>query len=45
MKLCSKDFSHQPMKSMVAPRETNDSVVEFDGTGQPPPMMPSSQDD
>ena len=32
-KLCSKDVSQQPMESMVAPSESNDYVVEFDGRG------------
>ena len=41
MELCSKTFIQQPMKSMVAPNEYNASVVEFDGSGQPTPMMPS----
>ena len=44
MKFCSKAFRQQPIKYMVAPRKYNASVVEFDGSGQPPPMMPSSQD-
>ena len=44
-KLCSKDFSQQPMKYMVAPSKTNYSVVEFDGSGQPPPLLPLSCSD
>ena len=44
MKLCFKDFSQQPIKYMVAPSEYNASVVEFDGSGQPPPILPLSQD-
>ena len=40
MKLCSKDFSQQPIKSMVAPRKTNASVVEFVGSGKPPSLLP-----
>ena len=43
--LCSKDFSQKPMESMVAPIKTNDYIVEFDGSGQPPPMLTSSKDD
>ena len=43
MKLCSKAFSQQPINSMVAPRDYDASVVEFVGSGQPPPLMPSSQ--
>ena len=45
MKLCSKDFSQQPIKSMVAPRKTNNSVAEFVGSGQNPPFLPSHLDD
>ena len=44
MKFCPKDFSQQPIKYMVVPSKYNDSVVEFDGSGQPPPLLPSSQD-
>ena len=32
MKLCSKDFSQQPIESMVALSKTNASVVEFVGS-------------
>ena len=28
---------------MVAPRDANASVVEFFGSGKPPPLLPSSQ--
>ena len=45
MKLCSKDFIQQPMKSMVPPNKTNGSVVEFDGSGQLQSLLPSPQDD
>ena len=41
--LCSKAFSQQPTKYMVAPRKTDYSVVEFDGSGKRPPILPSSQ--
>ena len=43
--LCSKAFSQQPMKYMVAPNKTNASVVEYYGSGEPPLLLPSSQDD
>ena len=39
-KLCSKAFSQQPIKSMVALSDYNSSVVEFVGSGQPQPLMP-----
>ena len=42
MNLCSKAFSQQSIKSMVAPSKTNTSVVEFYGSGQPPRLLPSS---
>ena len=45
MKLCSKDFSQQSIKSMVAPSKNNASVAEFYGSEKPPPLLPSSQDD
>ena len=32
MKLCSKAFIQQPIKSMVPPIKKNDYVVEFDGS-------------
>ena len=37
MKLCSKVFSQQSIKYMVAPIKYNTSVVEFYGSVQPPP--------
>ena len=43
MKFYSKTFSQQPMKSMIVPSKTNDSVVEFDVSGKPPPLLPSPQ--
>ena len=45
MTLCFKAFSQQQMKSMVAPIKTSASAVESDGSGQPPPLLPSSQYD
>ena len=33
--------NHEPIKSMVVPSDSNASVVEFDGSGQPPPLLPS----
>ena len=45
MVLCFKAFRQQPMKSMVAPNKKNTSVVEFDGSGKPPPLLLSSQVD
>ena len=44
MKLCSKAFSQQSIKSMVSPIKSNAYVVEFDGSGQPSLLLPSSQD-
>ena len=35
MKLYSKAFSQQSIKSMIVPRKYNASIVEFDGSGQP----------
>ena len=32
------------MKSIVAPSETNSSVLKFDGNALPSPMIPSSTD-
>ena len=43
MKLCSKDFIEQAIESMVVPSDSNYVVVEFVGSGQPPPLFPSSQ--
>ena len=43
MKLCSKGFSQQPIKSMVAPGDSNAVFFEFVGSGKPPPLLPSSQ--
>ena len=40
MKFCSKASRQEPMKYMVAPSETNAYVVEFDGIGHPPPLLP-----
>ena len=45
MKLFSMPFNQQPIKSMVAPRNYNAAVVEFVDSGQPPPLLPSSQID
>ena len=45
MKLCFKAFSQQAIKYMVAPIDSNASVVEFFGSGQPPPLLLSSQPD
>ena len=42
-KLYYKAFSQQPIKYMVAPINYNADVVEFVGSGQQPPLMPSSQ--
>ena len=42
-KLFSKAFSQQPIKYMVTPSHYNSSVVEVVGSGQPPPLLPSSQ--
>ena len=44
MKLCSKAFIQQSIKYMVAPRKSNASVVEFYGSGQPPPLLTLSKD-
>ena len=30
---------------MVAPSKYNAYIVEFDGSGEPPPLLPPSQDD
>ena len=38
-KLCSNASSQQPIKSMVAPRDYNASVVEYFGGGKPPPLL------
>ena len=43
MELYSKAFIQQPIKYMVAPSDYNTAVVEFDGSGQPPLFLPSSQ--
>ena len=40
MKLCSKYFSQQPMKYMVAPSDYNADVIEFVSSGQPPSLLP-----
>ena len=45
MKLCSKNFSQQPMKYMVALSDSNASVAEFVGIGQPLQIMPSQLHD
>ena len=44
IKLCSYAFSQQSIKYMVAPIKSNASIVEFDGSGQHQPLLPSSQD-
>ena len=38
-------FLQQPIESMVAMSKTNDYVVEFDGSGQHPPLLPSPKYD
>ena len=43
MKLCSKAFIQQTIKYIVAPIYSNAAVFEFDGSGQPPPLLPSPQ--
>ena len=45
MKWCSESFNQELMKSMDPLSETNSSVLEFDGSRQPPPLLLSSQDD
>ena len=45
MKLFPKYYMQQSMKYMVVPSEYNDSVVEFDGSGKSPPLLPSSCSD
>ena len=40
MKFCSKAFSQQSLKYMVSPRKSNDYVVEFYDSGQPPQLLP-----
>ena len=43
MKLCSKDFIQPPIKSIVVLNDSNADIVEVVGSGQPPPLLPSSQ--
>ena len=42
---CDDGSSGGGLSTTIKFNKTNDFFVEFDGSGQPPPLLPSSHDD